>query len=418
MSHSSKRISFKRSCTNIVSDVFTFIRFINEGSNMQSIKNMIKRFNDKLYLHTISRFYCFQMIFQGVFPLTLSVKFQNTTADRISYSSWMENLPSRFHNKPLIDIAIPGSHDSGSYSLSPQSPYSNRLDPKVKEIISLMDNVTGKDLLYRWSVTQAQTIGEQLRSGVRYLDMRISFEPSQNELYVAHSLVGAKLADILMQIKNFVNKFKKEIILLDFNHVYAPIGHRLGAFALLISEVNAILGEHLCPRTDISRITMQYVWRSGKQVLFFVDSANKDLPRFAWSSITNILSPFDKETFEDPEKWMAFLSTRYKYKRPRNRFYITQGVLLPHWIEMLAGQTVNATLKAWISQTASMRLVKWMKKRKAGPNGLNIIIADYIEENNFVPTVLYLNYSGRTPSRMHACVYVAMLFVYAEVFIL
>ena len=43
----------------------------------------------------------------------------------------MESLPPRFHNKPLVDLAIPGSHDSGSYSLSPQSPYSNRLDPKV-----------------------------------------------------------------------------------------------------------------------------------------------------------------------------------------------------------------------------------------------------------------------------------------------
>ena len=221
-----------------------------------------------------------------------------------------------------------------------------------------------------------------------------------------------------MQIKNFISKFTTEIILLDFNHVYAPIGYRLSAFALLFSKVNASLGEHLCPRTNLSRLTLQYLWRKSKQVLFFVDRANEDLPRFAWSSVANILSPFDTKTFEDPEKWIAFLSTRYKHKRPRNMFYITQGILLPHWIEMLAGQTVNATLKAWISLTASTRLVEWMKKRKAGPSGLNIVIADYIEENNFVPTLLYLNYSDRTPMHMHTCVYVAMLFFYVEVYLL
>ena len=66
-----------------------------------------------------------------------------------------------------------------------------------------------------------------------------------------------------------------------------------------------------------------------------------------------------------------------------------------------------------------------MKKRKAEANGHNIVIADYIEENNFVPILLYLNYSGRTPMRMHACeqyvfllrLNVAMLFFYVEEYI-
>ena len=53
---------------------------------------------------------------------------------------------------------------------------------KVKEIISTMDKATGKDLVYRWSVTQAQTIEEQLQSGIRYLDIRISYSHSQHEM--------------------------------------------------------------------------------------------------------------------------------------------------------------------------------------------------------------------------------------------
>jgi hypothetical protein len=45
-----------------------------------------------------------------------------------------------------------------------------------------MDTATGKELVYRWSVTQAQTIREQLQSGIRYLDIRISYNDSQGEM--------------------------------------------------------------------------------------------------------------------------------------------------------------------------------------------------------------------------------------------
>ena len=53
---------------------------------------------------------------------------------------------------------------------------------KVKEIVSSMDIATGKELVYRWSVTQTQTIEEQLQSGIRYLDLRISYNHSQREM--------------------------------------------------------------------------------------------------------------------------------------------------------------------------------------------------------------------------------------------
>ncbi len=53
------------------------------------------------------------------------------SADKLNFSRWMENLPGRFHSVPLTDLAIPGSHDSCSYSLSSRSSYSIGLDSKV-----------------------------------------------------------------------------------------------------------------------------------------------------------------------------------------------------------------------------------------------------------------------------------------------
>ncbi len=229
--------------------------------------------------------------------------------------------------------------------------------------------------------------------------------------YVSHGLVGAKLDEILMQVKRFVEVFTREVILLDFNHIYTPPTDRPTVLTLLFSKMKRYLGSHLCPRTELSRITLRHLWQSNKQVLFFFDHSTKEhLPTFAWSSKANILAPFDVQTFKDPDKWIKFLTVKYKSKRSQNMFYITQGILLPHWIEVLAGQTVNATLKSWISQTASTRLVEWLKRRKRGPNGINIVIADYIEENNFVPAVLYLNSSGKTAMRMRVCVIMLTLY--------
>ena len=200
------------------------------------------------------------------------------------------------------------------------------------------------------------------------------------------------------------------MILLDFNHVYAPPKGRPVVRTLLFSKIKRYLGTHLCPRTNLARVTLQYLWRTKRSILFFFDrSKNEQLPKYVWSSVANILAPFDTETFQDPDKWIAFLTAKYKRTRPRNMLYITQGILQPHWIEVLAGQAVNSTLKAWISETATARLVKWMKTRRAGPDGINVVIADFIEDNGFVPAVLFLNSSGRTPLRTREYVILVLI---------
>ena len=53
---------------------------------------------------------------------------------------------------------------------------------QVKDIVSYMDTATAKDIIYRWSVTQSQTVSKQLESGIRYLDMRVSFNHTDREM--------------------------------------------------------------------------------------------------------------------------------------------------------------------------------------------------------------------------------------------
>ena len=46
-------------------------------------------------------------------------------------SDWMKNLPKKLQEMKITDIAIPGSHDSGTYSLSKDEIYVNIFKRKV-----------------------------------------------------------------------------------------------------------------------------------------------------------------------------------------------------------------------------------------------------------------------------------------------
>ena len=37
-------------------------------------------------------------------------------------SEWMTNLPDYATDKPILNLAIPGSHDSGAYWIDPSTP--------------------------------------------------------------------------------------------------------------------------------------------------------------------------------------------------------------------------------------------------------------------------------------------------------
>ena len=47
---------------------------------------------------------------------------ENEIEETEDNSQWMTNLPVTLTTKPLNQLAIPGSHDSGAYYLDPKSP--------------------------------------------------------------------------------------------------------------------------------------------------------------------------------------------------------------------------------------------------------------------------------------------------------
>ena len=57
----------------------------------------------------------------------------------------------------------------------------------------------------------------------------------------------------------------------------------------------------------------------------------------------------------------------------------------------IAGLSETASLKEWVSEPAVMELVKWLQGKKNGKQGVNIVMADFVESHDFVGSVVALN---------------------------
>lgn len=140
------------------------------------------------------------------------VSSKTTTTD---YSNWMsETIDSE---TKIIDIAMLGAHDAFSHDIDIFSPVDNN------SADGLMQGFVGsliKGFSIRQSKTQVVGTKELLQSGVRYLDMRLSFHESESQYYTVHNYFSTPLEEILSELKTFLEDNPGEFIVLDMQHVY------------------------------------------------------------------------------------------------------------------------------------------------------------------------------------------------------
>lgn len=76
--------------------------------------------------------------------------------------NWMGKMPAELKAVPIINLAIPGSHDTMSYGIKSKAPVAPDADPVVGTLNKYIPCV-----VKRWAVTQRYDIVDQLKCGVR-----------------------------------------------------------------------------------------------------------------------------------------------------------------------------------------------------------------------------------------------------------
>lgn len=217
-----------------------------------------------------------------------------------------------------------------------------------------------------------------------------------------HGLLGTTLKDVLQQVATFTSAHPKEIIILDFNHIYVKDGGKtnfITATDAILQELTNAFKTRLCSLHQTFRARsyrIKDIWKMKCQVIpFLTEELNKR------SSIA-IKSPFSYTKFTQKSPWLHFLDVNYQKEREANTFYVTQGIMQPHWMEVVvAGLSEKATLKEWVSKEATNDIVEWLRDKRIGENGVNIVIADFVEFHNFTEKVVELNFSSSSSLVLH-----------------
>ena len=161
------------------------------------------------------------------------------------HPDWMGNLVQSCPDITLGEMVIPGTHDSGSYSIDTFTPFS----------------AVGR--------TQNATVVEQLHRGARYLDLRVA-QGGRDKVSVFHGcLQGTILDRIVEDIQIFCQDFPGEFLIVEvsaeFGRDFKP---ELKKKAL--DTIKNTLGDKLYTENDCKKLMttpLKDLTASGKQVV-------------------------------------------------------------------------------------------------------------------------------------------------------
>lgn len=146
--------------------------------------------------------------------LNVTAPFLKHVSTENDYSDWMgETLAD---SARIIDVAMLGAHDAFTSNITIFSA----IDEASAD--SIQTGLTGQ-LIKGFSVKQSRTQVSDaitlLEAGVRYFDIRLTYNESEEAWYTTHTYFSEPFADVLYQINTFLDDHPTEFVLLDIQHV-------------------------------------------------------------------------------------------------------------------------------------------------------------------------------------------------------
>lgn len=248
---------------------------------------------------------------------------------------WMQSLYVHRPGTRLGDILLPGTHDAGTAPIDVKAP----CDPHfIYGSADYLELAKQRDPcgVAKLSRTQSLNLGDQLRAGVRYLDLRVGVpkrlavtgppvpklgNPAKVPLVLHHEVVAQRLTRGLGQVITFANNHPAEQLVLDFQHLTFPDNpaarrYYQQALVKLLQSWTPEAGQRsLCqlsyndrvfdvPDAKVSRVRIGDAWRLGRNVVVIVEPGG--LPdRSCFRDRTKTLVSLWANT-EDPDFLVSF----------------------------------------------------------------------------------------------------------------
>ncbi|XP_011194124.1 PI-PLC X domain-containing protein 3 [Zeugodacus cucurbitae] len=306
---------------------------------------------------------------------------------------WMTSLPNELRNLPIINLAIPGSHDTMSYGIKSGAKPAPDAERSTRCL-----NIFFPCCVRRWAKTQSSSIVEQLLLGVRYFDLRVC--QKNDKFYFAHGLFAMEIFEPLEELKHFLLSNKGEVCILDFQHFYDI---NISQHSQLQNLLLQLFDPLLYTRTDgaITDFTLNRCSALDKQIFLIYRRCPLPLPKEFWPS-NAWPTPWPNVT--SIKKLETYLQKSLQSRKPSQGF-VSQCVLTP------SGKYITLRFFSSLRKTAKKvneRLKPWIEEQTPGPfvdheqPTTNVFITDFTSLDNglFCKMVIGLNYKIENQSKI------------------
>lgn len=183
----------------------------------------------------------------------------------VATADWMAGLPA-LSRLPLTQLPIPGTHDSGSYAITARSEWALTGKSQfgvLTELPEFLQDLLVKPIAAAWGKTQDNNIHDQLVSGIRYLDLRLTREPD-GQIYFEHGLRSEPASVGVEDIGAFANAHPKELVVVYVQGInnFDPETH-----AEFIAGMKAAFGPRMVPSAVGTSATLADLWAIDKNVI-------------------------------------------------------------------------------------------------------------------------------------------------------
>ncbi|KAK7105901.1 hypothetical protein V1264_017222 [Littorina saxatilis] len=323
-------------------------------------------------------------------------------------ADWMNSLGDEMRNRlPLWKLALPGSHDSGTFQLNRCCGIAADCDVKVRIGLDLLSAITccvSSCFIHKWGQCQALNFYQQLKAGVRYFDMRVEKGTccGRESYNCVHTLRGASVRKCMEDVKEFLLKHEGEVVLLDFNRFFGMESDEdhINLVAMLEKvffdrDKDRSMLYRYSPKNSPQDLTLNKLCQDGTRVIVFyydADHPNKTLRPAERSQLlpgSTIKSQASWANTMCVESWQKKQNNQSDARHNADKFYVCQGVLTPGTKVVLKNACntlcccgLKGTIKTECADKINPSLMRWMKddvQNSETKRGV-IFSADFVSE--------------------------------------
>lgn len=327
--------------------------------------------------------------------------------------TWMSDNAALLGTKQLNEIALPGAHDAGTFAIA--ATKSKGISLGESDGLASPDNKKMKRFLSvgsvfsDWAKTQERTTLEMLNDGIRYFDIRVCVD-NKGVLMTCHGLYGASVAAMLDDVKTFIEKNPREVVLLGFNHFWERAfqieqnkkqgeieGLTKAKWTELVNLIKAKLagklvsGKNFSPKSRLSEL---WQLKSDNQVIALFDSDDAPDDEFVWKrkEENTWVEGWDIDRFKSGTLRVLENAKNGQYAE---KFYAIRSSVTPDDNGQLIGMgyfsAVHPKSNRELADMTNPVALGWIKNEWAGKYPINLIWADFYNRADLVKLAKHLN---------------------------